>query len=281
MTPHFLFRRLASLAVSSLFLSPIIHSQQATESKTPQTSTTALYPNNTEGLRQLLHEMLLAAKDEDRAKLQSLVMDAEIPNYENWFTTTFGEEKGESWAGPYGKLLEKNEKEFQDFVVLLARQDGDISVQKLDSAKRYDTLAAPIDEYLANWKKSGTPSSQGVEHIGYFFFIEGKFRWDSTSQFPHFQKTNTASFVPAKLIKRVAPEYPTEAREKGIQGTVTLNVILRRDGSVTVQNVAAGDPILSPAAIEAVRQWRYGPTMLNGQPIEVQTKIDVIFTLSR
>jgi protein TonB len=55
---------------------------------------------------------------------------------------------------------------------------------------------------------------------------------------------------------------------------------LLKDGSVTVQNVAVGDPILSPAAIEAVRQWRYEPTMLNGEPIEVETKISVVFTLT-
>jgi len=64
-----------------------------------------------------------------------------------------------------------------------------------------------------------------------------------------------ASFVPGKLIKQVAPSYPSEARAKGIQGTVTLNVILRKDGSITVQSVAEGDPILSPSAIKAVRQW--------------------------
>ena len=94
------------------------------------------------------------------------------------------------------------------------------------------------------------------------------------------QERKTASIVVAKLIRRVAPEYPEEARQKAIQGTVVLNVVLLKDGSVTVQNVAVGDPILSPAAIEAVRQWRYEPTTLNGQPIEVETKISVLFTLT-
>ena len=60
-----------------------------------------------------------------------------------------------------------------------------------------------------------------------------------------------------------------------------LNVIVQKDGSVTVQNVAEGDPILSPAAIEAVQQWRYEPNLLNGQRIEVQTQINVVFTLNR
>ena len=116
--------------------------------------------------------------------------------------------------------------------------------------------------------------------VGGLFFVERKFRWDSTARYFPFQKPNTGSFVPAKLTKRVSPEYPEVARQKAIQGTVVLNVVLRKDGSVTVQNVAEGDPLLSPAAIEAVKQWRYTPTVLNGQPVEVQTKISVVFTLA-
>lgn len=96
-----------------------------------------------------------------------------------------------------------------------------------------------------------------------------------------FQKPKTASIVPAKLIKKVQPVYPAEAQEKGIEGTVKLQVILRKDGSVTIQNVLEGDPILTPAAIEAVRQWRYEPWQLNGQAIEMQTTIDVVFSLTK
>ena len=87
--------------------------------------------------------------------------------------------------------------------------------------------------------------------------------------------------MPAKLVKKVQPEYSAEAREKRIEGTVKLQVIVGKDGSVTVQNVVEGDPLLSPAAIEAVRQWRYEPWQLNGQPVEMQTTIDVVFSLTK
>jgi protein TonB len=87
--------------------------------------------------------------------------------------------------------------------------------------------------------------------------------------------------VPARLVKKVQPEYPEAAREKRIEGTVKLQAIVRKDGTVTVQNVVEGDPALSPAAIEAVRQWRYEPGQLNGQPIELQTTIDVVFSLTQ
>src|SRR2546427_7248857 len=87
-------------------------------------NTATAYPNGSEGLRRLLNDMLVAAKKEDRSKLQSMIRETEIPNYESWFTTNFGQEKGESWAKPYGRWLEKNQKEFQELLAQLAQMDG-------------------------------------------------------------------------------------------------------------------------------------------------------------
>jgi protein TonB len=87
--------------------------------------------------------------------------------------------------------------------------------------------------------------------------------------------------VPAKLVKKVPPKYPAEAQEKRIEGTVKLKVIVQKDGSVTVLGVVEGDPALSPAAVEAVRQWRYEPWRLDGHPIEMETTIDVVFSLTK
>ena len=87
--------------------------------------------------------------------------------------------------------------------------------------------------------------------------------------------------MPAKLVKKIQPDYPAEAQEKKIEGTVKLQVIVRKDGSVTVQNVLEGNPILSPAATESVGQWRYEPWLLNGQPIEMQATIEVVFSLTK
>lgn len=81
------------------------------------------------------------------------------------------------------------------------------------------------------------------------------------------------------MVKKVQPEYPAEARQNNIQGTVKIQVIIQKDGSVTVQNVVEGNPILSPAAIKAVKQWRYEPTLFDGKPLDVQTTIEVNFTL--
>ncbi len=84
----------------------------------------------------------------------------------------------------------------------------------------------------------------------------------------------------AKLRKRVMPVYPPLARQARIQGTVRLNAIIGIDGKVKNLTVVSGHPLLVPAAIEAVSQWEYEPTLLNGEPVEVVTIIDVNFTLS-
>jgi TonB family protein len=85
----------------------------------------------------------------------------------------------------------------------------------------------------------------------------------------------------AKLIKRVVPVYPRPASEFRISGTVHLLGIIAKDGTIHRLQVLSGHPLLRQAALDAVSQWVYRPTVLNGQPVEVEAPIDVIFTLSR
>ena len=84
----------------------------------------------------------------------------------------------------------------------------------------------------------------------------------------------------ARLLRQVQPQYPPLARQARIQGTVKLQAIIAKDGSIEKLEVVSGHPLLIPAALQAVQQWRYKPTLLNGQAVEVVTQIDVNFTLS-
>lgn len=84
------------------------------------------------------------------------------------------------------------------------------------------------------------------------------------------------------LIHKVQPKYPgDDARDKAASGTVRLHAIIANDGSVSQLEVISGDPLLVSASIEAVRQWKYRVTYLNGEPVEVDTTIDIIFKLNR
>jgi protein TonB len=91
----------------------------------------------------------------------------------------------------------------------------------------------------------------------------------------------TKHVTAAMLLKRVSPEYPKKARKQHVEGTVRLHAIIAKDGSVQNLEVLSGDPLLVDAALKAVRQWRYRPTQVNGSPVEVDTTIDVNFTLNK
>ena len=82
------------------------------------------------------------------------------------------------------------------------------------------------------------------------------------------------------LIKKVQPAYPPLARQARIQGSVMLQAEISKDGAIQNLRLISGHPMLAPAAIEAVKQWRYKPYYLNGEPVEVETQITVNFTLS-
>jgi len=82
------------------------------------------------------------------------------------------------------------------------------------------------------------------------------------------------------LIQKIEPQYPPLARAARVQGEVVLSAIIDANGQITNLQLVSGHPMLVPSAISAVKQWRYKPYLLNGQPVEVETTITVIFSLS-
>lgn len=85
----------------------------------------------------------------------------------------------------------------------------------------------------------------------------------------------------ANLIRKVTPTYPPLAKQARIQGTVRFTAVIGKDGTIQNLQLVTGHPLLVAAAQEAVKQWQYKPTLLNGEPVEVVTQIDVNFTLSQ
>jgi len=82
------------------------------------------------------------------------------------------------------------------------------------------------------------------------------------------------------LVRKVLPTYPPLARNARIQGQVVLQAVISKQGAIENLRVLAGHPMLVPAAIDAVRQWRYRPYVLNNEPMEVETQITVNFSLA-
>jgi periplasmic protein TonB len=83
----------------------------------------------------------------------------------------------------------------------------------------------------------------------------------------------------AKLTHQVQPIYPQIAKTAHVSGTVLLHAIIAKDGTIQELQYVSGPPLLMRAAMDAVREWRYSPTLLNGEPVEVDTTIQVVFTL--
>lgn len=156
------------------------------------------------------------------------------------------------------------------------------------------------DDGIANLQKALEIDPQYAQALGYMnLFVRSRAYTDDTPE--QFQKdiaeandwaekASKARPLPnrirvggnveaANLIKKVVPKYPKEAKRAGIQATVRFQVIIGKDGHIQSVQLVSGDPALVQAAQDAVQQWVYKPTLLNGRPVEVVTVIDVNFTL--
>jgi protein TonB len=138
---------------------------------------------------------------------------------------------------------------------------------------------------------SSPPGEGTVPIIGAIPGQENSSRWNSilpkSVPAPPSESASTPSRIKvsrgveaARLIRMVKPNYPQIALQARIEGTVVLEAIVGTDGSVESLRYISGPPLLVQAAIEAVRQWRYQPTLLNGKPVSVETTITVIFKLN-
>lgn len=85
----------------------------------------------------------------------------------------------------------------------------------------------------------------------------------------------------AKLVRQPKPNYPPLAKQARIQGAVKFQAVIGKDGTIKNLQLVSGHPLLVQAATDAVKQWVYQPTLLNGEPVEVLTQIDVNFTLTQ
>lgn len=87
--------------------------------------------------------------------------------------------------------------------------------------------------------------------------------------------------IKGMLLQKVEPKYPMIAKSARVQGTVELSAVISKTGEIQNLQVVSGHPVLVPAALEAVKQWRYRPFLLNGEPIEVESTIIVTFQIAQ
>jgi TonB family protein len=145
------------------------------------------YQNSPDGLRQQLQDILAVAREHNASKLESLIKQMEIPNSEDWFTKTYGEEIGERLAGAYGRNLANGETDLESLFTQLASEDGEFTVRRvLDALASRRTSEGeppapkvwrgPADPFIVTWKNRGLSASPRVRPIGPFVYLDGSFR---------------------------------------------------------------------------------------------------------
>jgi TonB family protein len=256
----------------------------------------------TEDLRNLMTTALTAARQGDHSKLEEISRGLMIPEYEMWFKAVFGEEQGAKMGAAYRVNFEQAEKAYPKLFEWEAQQEGELVIEDAKTLpKRSDswcgqTLANAIKGDISLYRVSVGQADSGAlrsgRTAGYFVLVGGAYRRLDCQMLGLGSESSTAPPHPmgplrvggnvqaARILRRVAPEYPMDARMAHISGTVRLHVIIGKDGGIKQLEVISGHPALTGAALDAVRQWRYKQTLLNGEPVEVDTTIDVIFALN-
>jgi len=246
------------------------------------------YAESADGLKKLVDDMFVAVKAKDEAKISSYVSALAIPDHGAWFVQMFGASEGARLEAKYSEMLPGAGKHIREsFEYALKGKRTDVSVKVLQRGEvvglgraLLDAMARPISVYMVD---GNNPKEKFGAYIGDFVYVDGGFRyvnsevWRELSAAPPMRIRLGGEMARANLIRRVDPIYPDEAMAARREGDVLLHVVLAIDGAVKELELVKGDPILAKAALEAVKQWRYKPTLLNGKPVEVDSTILVQF----
>jgi TonB family protein len=279
---------------AALFLSPLTTSAYAQRTASVPDSSANSAPaaqaDAPEALKALLGEILIAVKSNDTAKYSAYFSSLAFPDDGAWLTKEFGPTEGPRLKSQYMQLASQEPQDLKKlfaYALQDSRTDVTVKIFARGTEPKLGVLRAaiaamkePSQIYTAEGSKPGNAYAVA---LGNFVYVDGAFRFlsgqvlQALSTAPPVRIRIGGNVLLAKLRHKVDPVYPPEAQAAHIKGTVQLRVILGVDGTPISVEVENGDPALARAAVEAVRQWRYEPTKLNGAPVEVDSSIDVVF----
>lgn len=243
--------------------------------------------NAEQELKSLVEDLLAASRAGDNARLAALIDNLRLPDPDPWFRRAFGPDEGAAQAAKYARFLEQFESSLGQRFAALTTQTGlvvevrtiEVSPDAAESAEELPPVRSPVTLFAVTLSKPGTDFAPRlawfVDSAGAFRFV-GRMR---ASTAPPLRIRVASAVQERKLTNRPAPIYPVYAREAAIEGAVSLEAILTADGRINELRVLSGDPNLVAATVAAVQQWRYQPTLLDGEPAEVITLINVVFRL--
>jgi len=252
------------------------------------------YTDTTADFQRFLEDILDATKKGDKPRVVALLKSTEVPNCDAWLHRMYKSDSADSWMSLCDSTtLRSKQKSMEELFRTFAKEGGEFSTRKVNDHPQGGEGGLesglvhggrePLEVYFASWKSPNQAKEAKGEPIGYFYFLDGGFRWDSLVSFPKIKISN-AKFVPAKLIKKVEPAYPREAAAQHITGTVRVYYVIGGDGAVYNAHALSGDglsedPSLRKAAEDAVLQWRYQPATMDGKPIQTNAvTVDLTFS---
>jgi TonB family protein len=268
----------------------------------------APYGESSSELERLGKEILHAAKDSNSSEYTALIAGLAKTVPESWYSDAFGE-NSEALYEQYRRAHRQIEKDLESFFTDVVRDGATVTSASKHVAACDDDSGELIYPVLALREKQ-VPLYElrfrkgkkfhrlwALAYFGGAFHFVGELKplefFPPSRRKPADAPPDGLAFRPAgrirvggkvmaaQLIHTVHPEYPEIARLEFLQGKVQLHALIGRDGSVEYVQVLAGYCSLAEAAQRAVRQWQYRPTLLNGEPVEVDTTIEVVFKLRR
>jgi TonB family protein len=291
------FLRFALISLISILASSLVSAQETSQSTAAQNPAGVLatnpYPDTTDGLRDALQLLVAAIQKNDTQETSRITESMVLPDYKTWFVQVFGADSGARIAEAYGESLKSSASSVSNSLRGVV-QDGRVNI----SAKRYAPADATEENLFVPPLKNAMlrPTTLYEAYAfkelpmtwrfpGFFFYVAGGFRFVSTYALRDvpgviLSRVRVSGNAQAALITHmVQPVYPTLAKMQHVQGSVMLHAIIGRDGRIAHLECLGGPPLLKDAAIDAVRQWIYKPTVVQGQPVEVDTTITVVFAL--
>lgn len=255
----------------------------------------AAYPDSPKGLQDFLEVVFAAIKANDKPRIDLVWQHTQLPGHAAWFARVFGDKEGAALEAAYTRKLGSTAAqpgrtyEFVagldtfKFVVLPLAQ---AAVSRADSWAKLILLSmkAPVSVYRA---EAIGPAGAASYMLGYFFYVEGSFRWIDESVFSALSAARISTRLPyisaleaqMLLLQSTPPVTPPLVRRDGISNTVMLDVIIDVLGQVRSASILSGDLVLGNAARAAVLGWRYRPYIQNGRPVDVETTVTVTFPL--
>lgn len=232
--------------------------------------------------------MLKLQKDGDAKALAPYVQSLILPNPAAWFSSTFGEKLGTALSDAYDRTRLNLPLSFPDTLsqiqsAHLNKPQATVftdSCNQESSNVEYSLLINRTHQQPVYHVRLSSGTRAAV--LGLFIYADGAFRYIGNFQIKTVSVVRAGGNVmTAKLVDGPKPHYPEYAKQKHVSGTVVFHAIIGTDGRVCSLDVVSGPPELVGAAFGAVRQWRYSPSTLNGQPTSVDTTISVVFALSQ